>query len=46
MTGTYPNPTIGNGKITDAKIAANALSTSKLFVPSGDTLILNGGVAN
>ena len=46
LTGTYPNPTIGNGKITDAKIAANALSTTKLFVPSGDTLILNGGAAN
>lgn len=45
LTGTYPNPTIANGKITDAKIAANALSTSKLFVPAGDTLILNGGNA-
>lgn len=45
MTGNYPNPTIANGKITDVKIAANALSTSKLFVPSGDTLILNGGGA-
>lgn len=43
LTGTYPNPTIGNGKITDSKIAANALSTSKLFVPSGDTLIIDGG---
>ena len=46
LTGTYPNPTIGNGKITDAKIADASLSTSKLFVPSGDTLILNGGGAN
>lgn len=45
LTGTYPNPTIGAGKITDNKIAANALSTSKLFVPSGDQLILNGGAA-
>lgn len=46
LTGDYPNPTIANGKITDAKIASNALSTSKLFVPSGDQLILNGGSAN
>ena len=43
LTGNYPNPTVANGKITDAKIAANALSTSKLFVPSGDTLVLDGG---
>lgn len=45
LTGTYPNPTIAAGVITDNKIAANALSTSKLFVPSGDQLILNGGAA-
>lgn len=46
LIGTYPNPTIGNGKITDVKIAASSLSTSKLFVPSGDQLILNGGSAS
>lgn len=45
LTGTYPNPTIGAGKITDSKIATNSLSTTKLFVPSGDLLILNGGNA-
>ena len=45
LTGNYPNPTIAAGVITDNKIAANALSTSKLFVPSGDQLILNGGAA-
>lgn len=45
LTGSYPNPVIANGKITDAKIADNALSTSKLFTPSSDTLVLNGGNA-
>lgn len=43
LTGQYPSPTIAAGVVTDEKIAANSLSTSKLFVPSGDTLILNGG---
>ena len=37
---------IAAGAVTDAKIAANSLSTTKLFVPSGDTLILNGGAAS
>lgn len=46
LTGTYPNPTIASGAVTDEKIADSALSTTKLFVPSGDTLILNGGSAN
>lgn len=45
LTGSYPNPVIAAGKVTDEKIAANALSTSKLFTPSGDTLVLNGGNA-
>lgn len=55
LVGAYPNPTIGEGKVTTAKIADNAitddklaensLSTSKLFVPEGDTLIINGGIS-
>ena len=43
LTGNYPNPTIKNSAITNEKIADGALSTSKLFTPSGDTLVLNGG---
>lgn len=46
LTGTYPNPAIADGKITDAKIADHALSASKLFVPEGDTLVMDGGDAN
>ena len=45
LTGVYPNPTIRNAAVTDEKIADKSLSTSKLFTPSGDTLILNGGNA-
>lgn len=55
LVGAYPSPTIGEGKvtsakiankaITDAKVADNSLSTSKLFIPEGDTLIINGGIA-
>lgn len=51
LTGTYPNPTIGAGKVTTAKIADSAvtdakiaaLSVMKLQINSGDTLILDGG---
>lgn len=51
LAGTYPNPTIGAGKVTTAKIADNAvtdakiaaLSVMKLQINSGDTLILDGG---
>ena len=41
LTGTYPNPTIGTGKVTTAKIADEAVTSEKLDpdVP-GD--ILNG----
>lgn len=30
LTGTFPNPTIGNGKITAAKIAAGTITADKL----------------
>lgn len=53
LTGTYPNPTIGAGKVTETKIANNAVTNAKiksvdvqkLYVAEGDTLIINGGVA-
>ena len=45
LTGALPNPTIKDGAITDTKIAAASLSSSKLFVPDGDVLILDGGSA-
>jgi hypothetical protein len=30
LTGTYPNPTIGSGKVTEAKIADNAVTPAKI----------------
>ena len=51
LSGTYPNPTIGAGKVNTAKIADGAvtdakiaaLSVMKLQINAGDTLILDGG---
>lgn len=45
LMGTYPNPTIKEGAVTDNKIAENALNVQKLFIARGDVLILNGGTA-
>lgn len=51
LSGIYPNPTIGAGKVNTAKIADGAvtdakiaaLSVMKLQINAGDTLILDGG---
>lgn len=51
LSGSYPNPTIGAGKVTTAKIAdgavtdakITALNIMKLQLNDGDTLILDGG---
>lgn len=51
LSGIYPNPTIGAGKVNTAKIADNAvtdakiaaMSVMKLQINAGDTLILDGG---
>lgn len=37
LTGTYPNPTIGSGKVTESKLATDAVTTNK---------IKNGNVTN
>ena len=43
LTGTYPNPTIGTGKVTTAKIADGAVTAEKL----ADQYIANrGAIAN
>lgn len=43
LTGTYPNPTIGAGKVTTAKIADGAVTAAKL----ADQYIANrGAIAN
>lgn len=51
LSGIYPNPTIGAGKVNTAKIADGAvtdakiaaMSVMKLQINAGDTLILDGG---
>lgn len=42
LAGTYPNPTIGAGKVTDAKMAAASISLMKAFIPDGDVIVLKG----
>lgn len=51
LSGIYPNPTIGAGKVNTAKIADGAvtdakiaaMSVMKLQINAGDTLVLDGG---
>ncbi len=51
LAGNYPNPTIGAKKVTTDKIADGAVTNvkisdvdvQKLYIASGDRLILNGG---
>ena len=42
LTGTYPNPTIGTGKVTTAKIADGAVTAAKL----AEQPIVNRGAAS
>ncbi len=42
MTGTYPNPTIGSGKVTNAQLAGSIDLTSKV---TGVLPFANGGSA-
>lgn len=47
LTGTYPNPTIGSGKVTTAKIADKAVTAAKIadgVIPT--SLPANGGNAD
>jgi len=45
LSGTYPNPTIGDGKVTEVKIASGAVTGSKIAqggATSGQALKWNG----
>lgn len=44
--GAVNTAKLTTGAVTDEKIAAASLSTTKLFVPEGDTLVLEGGTAS
>ena len=43
LTGTYPNPTIGTGKVTTAKIADKAVTAAKL---AEQYIVNRGAIAN
>ena len=43
LTGTYPNPTIGTGKVTTAKIADGAVTAAKL---AEQYIVNRGAIAN
>lgn len=40
LTGTYPNPTIGNAKVTTAKIDDGAVTLAKIVAPTGTSKLL------
>ncbi|MFN8366050.1 MAG: hypothetical protein U0Y96_02275 [Candidatus Kapaibacterium sp.] len=44
LTGTYPNPTVGNGAITNTKLAANAVGTTNIQDASVTSAKLAAGV--
>ncbi|HEX7903820.1 MAG TPA: hypothetical protein VF487_08075 [Chitinophagaceae bacterium] len=44
LTGTYPNPTVANGVITNTKLAANAVNTTNIVDASVTAAKLAAGV--
>ncbi|MBL7974016.1 MAG: hypothetical protein JNJ85_03835, partial [Candidatus Kapabacteria bacterium] len=47
LTGTYPNPTVGNGTITNTKLATNAVGTTNIQDASvTGTKIAQGGATS
>jgi hypothetical protein len=45
LTGTYPNPTIGNGRVTSVKIAGNAIGAGALGTIT-DRSAISGSIVN